>query len=98
MADRQWWDEFNGAFWLTLSGALFAFGGVCLKAILKSRCKEFRCCGLMCIRDPLPADQFDDVDLDTSDLNKNLSLNSNNGNINVLDKGGVQHPKGVEAV
>jgi hypothetical protein len=47
----NWYNEFDGAFWLTLSGAIFAFGGVCLQSILKSRCKEFNCCCLSCTRD-----------------------------------------------
>ena len=58
-----WYSEFNSAFWLTLAGAIFGFGGVCLRAILKSRCKEFRCCGLECIRDVAPAGQEPDLDL-----------------------------------
>lgn len=62
----KWYDEFNSTFWLTLAGALFAFGGVVLQAILKSRCVEFRCFGVSCVREPLPADA--DVELDTSEL------------------------------
>jgi len=58
-----WYNEFNGAFWLTLSGAVFAFCGVCLQAILKSRCKSFNCCGISCIRDPAPAGQEPNLDL-----------------------------------
>ena len=46
-----WYEEFDGAFWLTMAGAIFGFGGVCLQAVLKSKCKEFHCCGLHCIRD-----------------------------------------------
>ena len=57
-----WYQEFNAAFWLTLSGAMFAFGGVCLNAMLKSRCTEFHCCGLSCVREPLPPG--DELDLD----------------------------------
>ena len=65
-----WYREFNSAFWLTLSGALFAFGGVVLQAVLKSRCKEFHCCGIGCVRDPLPAEEMHHLDLDTSALDK----------------------------
>ena len=49
------WHIFDDAFWLTLAGAVFGFGGVCLQAILKSRCKTFKCCGLECERDVAPA-------------------------------------------
>jgi len=46
-----WYDEFGSVFWITLSGATFGFLGVCLQAILKSRCKSFKCCGVECERD-----------------------------------------------
>lgn len=59
-----WYAEFNSAFWLTLAGALFGFGGVCINAILKSRCKEFSCCGLHCVRDIAPPGQEPQVEVD----------------------------------
>lgn len=65
-----WYKEFNSAFWLTLAGAIFGFGGVCLNAILKSRCKEFRCCGLECVRDVAPAGQEPSVDLSEIKIDK----------------------------
>jgi hypothetical protein len=37
--------------------------GVCLNAILKSRCKEFKCCGLSCVRDVAPHGHEPQVDL-----------------------------------
>ena len=54
---------FDDVFWLTFSGAVFAFGGVCLQAILKSRCKEFHCCGLSCVRDIPPPGQEPDLEI-----------------------------------
>lgn len=63
---NRWYDEFDATFWLTLAGALFAFGGVVLQAILKSKCVEFKCFGVSCVREPLPADVDDE--LDTSEL------------------------------
>ena len=61
-----WETTFDDAFWLTLAGALFGFGGVVLQAILKSRCKEFHCCGVSCVRDPAPPGE--EPELDTSAL------------------------------
>lgn len=58
-----WETTFDDAFWLTLSGAMFAFGGVCLQAILKSRCREFHCCGLGCVRDVAPVGLEPDLEL-----------------------------------
>jgi len=58
-----WYKTFDSAFWLTLSGAFFAFGGVCLQAILKSRCKTCECCGLKCVRDVAPPGREPEIDL-----------------------------------
>lgn len=57
------WETFDDAFWLTLAGAIFGFGGVCLQAILKSRCKEFHCCGINCVRDVAPPGLEPDLEL-----------------------------------
>ena len=57
------WEIFDDAFWLTLAGALFAFGGVCLQAILKSRCKVFKCYGIYCERDVEPLGLEPDLEL-----------------------------------
>jgi len=43
------WDTFDDTFWLTLSGAFFAFMGLLVRAILKSRW-----CGMGCVRDVAP--------------------------------------------
>lgn len=61
--EHHFYDEFNSAFFLTLAGAIFGFGGVCLQAILKSRCKSFNCCGISCIRDPAPVGSEPVLDL-----------------------------------
>tara|TARA_R110000823_G_scaffold190945_1_gene322535 strand:- start:91 stop:396 length:306 start_codon:yes stop_codon:yes gene_type:complete len=42
--DETWWQEFGGAFWLTMSGAVFAFLVAVLNALIKSRCKSYSCC------------------------------------------------------
>lgn len=54
-----WYDTFDDSFFLTLSGALFGFGAVCLRAILKSRCVRVECYGLRCERDVDGVDDFD---------------------------------------
>ena len=44
---EDWYNEFNGAFWLTMSGAFFGLVVAVLNAIIKSRCKSISlCCGL----------------------------------------------------
>ena len=73
-----WETTFDDAFWLTLSGAFFAFGGVVLQAILKSRCKEFHCCGMGCVRDVAPPGEEPELDISTNPppppqrVNKNM--------------------------
>tara|TARA_R110002072_G_scaffold139689_5_gene283471 strand:- start:1546 stop:1767 length:222 start_codon:yes stop_codon:yes gene_type:complete len=67
----EWYEEFNSAFWLTFAGAAFAFGGLVLQAVLKSRCREFHCCGMGCVRDPLPPEDLKEIELDLSSLQKN---------------------------
>ena len=42
--DEPWFDTFNGAFWLTISGAFFGLIVAILNALIKSRCKSFSCC------------------------------------------------------
>ena len=58
MAD-VWYTEFNSSFFLVLSGSLFAFLGLALRACLRSRCSSIKlCCGVWeCIREPV-ADEF----------------------------------------
>ena len=41
---EEWYQEFNGAFWLTMSGAFFGLVVAILNALIKSRCKSFSCC------------------------------------------------------
>ena len=54
----KWYETFDDSFFLTLSGAVFAFGAVCLRAVLKSRCSHVERCGVVCERDVDVADDF----------------------------------------
>ena len=59
-------DRLDAAFWLTLSGGIFGMLGLCIRAILRSNCKEFSVCyGLVkCIREKDKTDiEFDDIRL-----------------------------------
>ena len=40
----KFYNEFNGAFWLTMATAVFGFGVALMNAMIKSRCKTFSCC------------------------------------------------------
>ncbi len=50
---QDYLNRLDGAFWLTLSGGLFGVLGLCVRAILRSNCKEFSCCFgvIKCVRD-----------------------------------------------
>ena len=58
-----WYREFNSVFWLTLSASVFAFFGLCLQAILKSRCKTCKMCGIEIERDVAPPGREPHIDL-----------------------------------
>ena len=63
MSEQPWYSTFDSAFWLTLSASILGFGGLCLQAILKSRCKECSCLGFKCIRDVAPPGMEPTIDL-----------------------------------
>jgi len=61
--EDEWYREFNSVFWLTLSASVFAFFGLCLQAIWKSRCKTCKFCGIEIERDVAPAGKEPHLDL-----------------------------------
>jgi len=64
-----WYNTFNDVFFLTLATALFGFGGVFLQAVLKSRCKEFSCLCMKCVRDVAPPGQEPTLDTNAVRIN-----------------------------
>ena len=74
----DWIQEFGSAFWLTIVASVFGFGGVCLQAVLKSRCKRFSCCCITCVRDPLPYGHEPDLNLSRIE-HGNIQLESPKG-------------------
>ena len=59
---QEWYEsEFGASFWLTLSGAMFAFLGL----LLKSKCSEVKCLCFSCKKNPA------DVDNDLPETPKN---------------------------
>lgn len=71
-----WYDEFDSVFWITLSGAVFAFLGVCLQAILKSRCKTCKFCGIEIERDVAPPGKEPQLDLSALERGRANSVES----------------------
>ena len=58
--------QFDDIFWLTVSGSLFAFLAVAIKACLKSNCTKIKFLGFECTREPTQGDP------DTEDLELQL--------------------------
>lgn len=53
----------NEAFLLTVVGAASAALTLLLNTCIKSRCSEIKCFGLTCIRQPIPVDQLNEVQI-----------------------------------
>jgi len=71
---EEWYREFNSVFFLTLSASVFAFFGLCLQAILKSRCKT---CKFSCIeieRDVEPPGKDPHLDISVLDRGRASSI------------------------
>ncbi len=47
----SWYQTFDAAFWLTLSGMVFGFLGVVVNLFFKSKCKNCTFCGMKIERD-----------------------------------------------
>ena len=72
--EDEWYREFNSVFWLTLSASVFAFFGLCLQAILKSRCKTCKFCGIEIERDVAPPGKEPHLDLSVLDRGRASSI------------------------
>lgn len=64
----------NEAFLLTLLASISGMLGLLLTTCIKSRCSAIKFCGLECIRQPIPVEELDNVNI----VNAN---NNNNNNI-----------------
>lgn len=62
--DEPWYKTFDDTFWLTISGTIFAFLTVVLRACLKSRCTQIKCLCYECIREPLVDASTEDIKLE----------------------------------
>ena len=65
----------NEAFLLTIVGTLSAMFGLLLNTCIKSRCTAIKFCGLECIRNPIPVEELNNVNVE------NNNNNNNNNNI-----------------
>jgi hypothetical protein len=61
IVDNYSFDWVNGTFILSLVTLLGGGGAYCLRYFLKSRCTRIKCGCIECVRDPIPADQINEV-------------------------------------
>jgi hypothetical protein len=47
----MWYNTFDSAFFLTMSGIIAGIVGVLVNACIKSRCRQVKCLGMECDRD-----------------------------------------------
>jgi len=65
----------NEAFLLTLLASISGMLGLLLNTCIKSRCSAIKFCGLECIRQPIPVEELDNVNI--------VNANNNNNNNNI---------------
>ncbi len=65
----------NEGFLLTLVATLSGMIGLLLNTCIKSRCTAIRFCGLECLRQPIPVEELNNVNVE------NPNNNNNNNNI-----------------
>jgi hypothetical protein len=61
----EWIETFNGYFWLTMGGFVFAFGGLLVRTLFKSKCKNVKLCYgcLVCIRDTKTEEEIEEAEM-----------------------------------
>jgi hypothetical protein len=59
----MWYSEFNSTFWLSIAGSVFGLTAIVIKAFKSSKCKEFKCFCISCIRDTQLEEKLDELEL-----------------------------------
>lgn len=67
--DASHFIQTNEGFLLTVTATLSAMFGLLLNTCIKSRCTEIKICGLTCLRNPIPADQIDEIRVEADQPN-----------------------------
>ncbi len=64
----------NEAFLLTLVASLSGMIGLLLNTCIKSRCTAIRFCGLECLRQPIPVEELNNVNVENPNNNNNNNI------------------------
>jgi hypothetical protein len=59
----------NEAFLLTIVATLSGMFGLLLNTCIKSRCTAIKFCGLECIRNPIPVEELNNVNIENNNNN-----------------------------
>ena len=64
----------NEAFLLTIVATLSGMFGLLLNTCIKSRCTAIKFCGLECIRNPIPVEELNNVNIQNNENNNNNNI------------------------
>ena len=64
----------NEAFLLTLLASISAMFGLLLNTCIKSRCTNIQFCGFSCVREPIPAEELNNVNVENNNNNNNNNI------------------------
>jgi len=64
----------NEGFLLTLVATLSGMIGLLLNTCIKSRCTAIRFCGLECLRQPIPVEELNNVNVENPNNNNNNNI------------------------
>jgi hypothetical protein len=71
----MWYSEFNSTFWLSIAGSVFGLTAIVIKAFKSSKCKEFKCCCITCIRDTQAEEKLDEIELQQTQIDEQHKAN-----------------------
>lgn len=64
----------NEAFLLTIVATLSGMFGLLLNTCIKSRCTNIQFCGFNCVREPIPVEELNNVNIRNNDNNNNNNI------------------------
>ena len=64
----------NEAFLLTIVATISGMFGLLLNTCIKSRCTAIKFCGLECIRNPIPVEELNNVNVENNQNNNNNNI------------------------
>jgi hypothetical protein len=66
--------QINEAFLLTVVATLSGMFGLLLNTCIKSRCTNIQFCGFSCVRQPIPVEELNNVNVENPNNNNNNNI------------------------